>query len=57
MNPDGLRPFVVAYQMRDGTRGRVTTIAPSSFDALLIVLDLFGDDLEQQPRRISARPT
>lgn len=49
-----LRPFAVRYTLRNGTRGVVHTLAPSSIDALLIVLDHFGDDADNAPQRISS---
>lgn len=46
------RPFTASYTLCDGTRGRLLMIAASSWDAVDIAFDLFGERL----RRVSAKP-
>lgn len=51
-----MRRFLVRYATRAGAAGSMHLIAGSSIDALLLALGIFGDELEQQPHRISVRP-
>jgi len=50
-----MRRFLVRYAIA-GRPGTLHLIAGSSIDALLLALGIFGDELEQQPHRISVRP-
>lgn len=50
-----MRRFLVRF-VRAGRAGSMHLIAGSSIDALLLFLGIFGDELEQQPHRISVRP-
>lgn len=46
-----MRLFTASYTLPDGHRGTLSVIAPTSCDALLQVLETFGD-----LRRCSVRP-
>lgn len=50
-----MRRFLVRF-VRAGRAGSMHVLAGSSIDALLLALGIFGDELEQQPHRISVRP-
>lgn len=44
--------ITASYTLCDGTRGRLLMLADSSWDAVDIAFDLFGERL----RRVSAKP-
>lgn len=50
--PTRRRAFTLAYRLRNGTAGTLTTLADCSCSAITQAIDLFGEQL----RSCSARP-